>query len=415
MNEDSTRDGPAVRDSRPPSGARRRGRLARGLAAAAVVTVLALAAGVVLIQSDGGSEPPTSPSSTRMFADLLPDATVALPPAPIGTREIPHAIWSGKEWIVWGGLDARRASTGDGAAFNLATGTWRVIAHAPIEGRNHAQVVWTGTEMIVWGGFHRTGAVTDGAYDHRALADGAAYNPTTDTWRRLPEAPIGSGSGCCAVWTGDEMITLGGSEDAPRLAAYNPVTNQWRRLADPPADGSSEEMVWTGTAILATFHLDGSNALARYDASTDTWRVDDGYAALVGLPDADGVARTVLAVPSRPGAPVDILDSAGDSIGRLPGVPADSGEFGNELVASGAWVGQEALLWISGADWFFPSQGSTQAWALSPATETWRSLPGDMVSLDGIVTAGDVLLAWGGEDSEVHGGVAYRVPTASAD
>ena len=37
--------------------------------------------------------------------------------------------------IVWGGMDADQATLDDGAAFDLATGTWRVIAPAPIEPR----------------------------------------------------------------------------------------------------------------------------------------------------------------------------------------------------------------------------------------------------------------------------------------
>ena len=69
---------------------------------------------------------------------------------PLGERTSPPMVWTGTELVVWGGgiYDA----AGDGAAFNLAKGTWRVIAQAPIGPRETPAVAWTGTEMLVWGG-----------------------------------------------------------------------------------------------------------------------------------------------------------------------------------------------------------------------------------------------------------------------
>jgi hypothetical protein len=62
--------------------------------------------------------------------------------------------------------------------------------------------------MIVWGGFREGGGT---------LADGARYNPTTDTWTPLAPAPLEGRADPTAVWTGREMIVFGG-------VSFNPAS-----------------------------------------------------------------------------------------------------------------------------------------------------------------------------------------------
>ena len=254
-------------------------------------TTLTAPSPTVPVPSTTTTEPPTVISSgqTQLFTEVAPDTMVTLPLAPFGAPEYPTAVWSGTEMITWG-----VTPTAVGAAFNPATGAWRITAPAPIDSRMWPTVIWTGTEMIVWGG------------DPFGLkyADGAAYNPTSDTWRRLPDAPLGPGTPV-AVWTGEEVVILGashvgdapttdGSFDATAAAAYNPATDQWRPLADVPGGGPSSPAVWTGTTILTTtgvLDAEGNSptTLARYDLSTDTWDIVDDDAStplLSGAPIA---------------------------------------------------------------------------------------------------------------------------------
>ena len=267
--------------------------------------------------------------------------------------------------------------------------------------------------MIVWGG--------NGA-------DSAAYDPEADTWRRLPEAPIAARDDATAVWTGHEVIVLSDRpdslDDPVEAAAYDPETDEWRALAETNGDLTpyvspiiatepTPQPVWTGTTVLTILDIsdpanDGSaRGLARYDLSTDTWHIDADrqYAGLVGVPDTDGVTRTVLAMPVEPGTPVDLLDAAGNPIGSLPAHPLDLG--GSITDANGLWLGEEAVFWIRGADWVVCI---AEPWALDPATGTWRPLPGDVSRSRpkgrSWVPVGDVLLA-----SDGAGGIAYRAPT----
>ena len=103
---------------------------------------------------------------------------------------------------------------------------WRWLPHpspvAPVP-------AWCGTgrEMIVWGGR------SDG--DKAPLADGAAYDPKSDTWRTIAAAPSGRAGDArrSAVGTGEEAGVLGGElPDGP--AGAPPTTRAMADVEDPP-------------------------------------------------------------------------------------------------------------------------------------------------------------------------------------
>ncbi len=300
LHEDAERarlvnpDAPPTSDAGRLSDGQHPRRPARRLVAMAAAIVLVVAAGVAVIRDrerepDVTTEDPMtavfeglSLGDAEVFTDIPPGATVELPSPPIRERSTPAVVWTGTEMIVWGGMDADQATLDDGAAFDLASGTWRVIAPAPIEPRLYPAVQWTGTEMLVWGG-QRSNSASGDAVQTNLLTDGAAYNPATDTWRRLADDPFDSwqlASG--SVWTGEELILTGIEADpqvgeGQRMAAYDPATDQWRQLADPPQGFDSFNLLWTGEAILTTVTGmdpttgDASNLeLVRYDPSSDT-------------------------------------------------------------------------------------------------------------------------------------------------
>ena len=102
----------------------------------------------------------------------------------------------------------------------------QVLPPAPIAGRSGPLAVWTGSEMIVFGGIDLTNG-------YRGLNDGAAYRPSTGTWRKIATAPVDFGGEGVAVWTGTEMFVAGGRSDSEQPAAvalYNPETDTWLSL-----------------------------------------------------------------------------------------------------------------------------------------------------------------------------------------
>lgn len=108
--------------------------------------------------------------------------------------------------IIWGGDNG--ISYADGARYNPATNTWTAMSsHNAPTSRNNASAVWTGSRMLVWGGQTLTGSA-NWVDDN----DGAMYDPQTDTWTPMSttNAPAAR-SGHSAVWTGDGMLIWGGS------------------------------------------------------------------------------------------------------------------------------------------------------------------------------------------------------------
>jgi len=58
--------------------------------------------------------------------------------------------------------------------------------------------------MLLWGGVRPSLS----GRSEVALADGAAYQPATRTWRPITPAPL---AGDMAVWTGTELLVWGGT------------------------------------------------------------------------------------------------------------------------------------------------------------------------------------------------------------
>jgi hypothetical protein len=102
----------------------------------------------------------------------------------------------------------------------------------PIKSDYGHKGVWTGKEMIIWGGSRLRGDSLRSYF----VRTGGAYDPKTDSWRKVPTAPVPGGSGYSSIWTGDEMILWGdprrGRRSAGNIgAAYDPATIEWRGIA----------------------------------------------------------------------------------------------------------------------------------------------------------------------------------------
>jgi hypothetical protein len=193
--------------------------------------------------------------------DPRSDRWRALPRAPSGQG---IAVWTGRELIGWGGGCCGDAWSG-GSAYDPSTDTWRPLARSPLAPAQEPLGGWTGRELILLvGGLDRDGK----PYPAR-FARAAAYDPSTDTWRRIARPPARRFGGT-AAWDGHELLVVGGSREA---LGYDPATNRWRKLAPMPSTRFGARAAWTGTRLLVWGAADRRMPvpLLAYEPKADRW------------------------------------------------------------------------------------------------------------------------------------------------
>jgi hypothetical protein len=383
---------------------RRRGRRRLGLRITAVVAVVA----VVLISFGllrGGQDDRTIFASgplTRPPAGT--EGWWSIAEAPVAARFQHTAVWTGTEMVVWGGYGAHGGHLFDGAAYNPKSNAWRRIPRAPLDlesDQSSGVALWMDTQMLVVAG-----------YDH---AKAAAYDPATDEWRKLPDPPFFgvASSGTYAAWTGTEALLWGefgrtgeGSRGGGRreIAIYDPGTNRWRLGARAPIDAPIfSDVVWTGTELVS---VSGTLRPVAYDPTADRWRVlppaplDERSNPLVVW---TGTELVVGGGDDREGSRRDAAAYAPSTSTwrRLPDAPlpfAGSGRYGE------VWSGHEALAFE--AQGSLGLEGEGRVIALDPNAGTWRvGLAPTIPRRDDLplIWTGDELILWGGGQHKSEG------------
>lgn len=191
------------------------------------------------------------PTGRLAPADLTHGHWEVLPPAPVRIRTEASEVWTGKELLVWGGLVDGSPSEiyDDGAGYDPTTRQWRQLPASPLAPRFGATGVWTGSEFVIWGG---VGILQN------ALADGAAYDPVANRWRQISTAPISGRTRAFGTWTGRRILVWGGqpATTTPTLsgyvdgALYDPKTDTWQPIGSAPMPPNHPQVrstaVWTG-------------------------------------------------------------------------------------------------------------------------------------------------------------------------
>jgi hypothetical protein len=376
----------------------------RGLAAVALMGVLA-GITVAIRQAPGDTEvastatdpePATGPPSTG--APTLPgtldqsavDAAWSdLPAGPLGDRTEVASAWTGQELIVWGGLgwtsDDAEMSLGDGAAFDPATSTWRPLPPAPGPARAGAVAVWTGDEVLIVGGRD----------DGTILNDAVAYDPEEDTWRRLPAGPS-IGVAQTATWADDRVVVTFVEPEAggPRgaVATLAPASGTWTTLPSP-VDFNRSALVTTGdqSVVLLTGLVDDLNASVRPDVGVHRL-IGQDWEAAPAVPSLLPQAFAATAVDDS----IVVVDHYRSSAWADPDVSWRPLE-----PAPTAGSNCKARLVTAGAVAIFSQCGQTAAVDASgqwlPLTPSTGVDPFQPV----VVSTGDQLLVWG-RDIDAH-------------
>jgi N-acetylneuraminic acid mutarotase len=204
-----------------------------------------------------------------------------LPDPPIEPVEELRGVWAGDEAIFFGGYAGAQPSPA--VAYDPKTDTWRSLEPAPGDWIQFHQLVWTGNEMIVYSGH------TGPGHRDRLLL----YHPATDSWSESSPMPMLPAERLAGAWTGDRLIIWGGyatygehDEDGDAVfghgAMYDPITDTWELLPEAPiSDRCDHSGTWTGEefVVFGGMPLCGTPGVfplgdaAAYDPKTDTWRL----------------------------------------------------------------------------------------------------------------------------------------------
>ena len=164
------------------------------------------------------------------------------------------------------GLRPSPATTPPGSATvrALAAGHWSMLAPRPGNETAWDLAAWTGTYVVAWGSTQPCCTATAGNTSGGSSEDGAAFDPTSRTWRRLPSAPV-SLTVQSTIWTGHQVLVWGSSA-APGtpnvLLSFDPSRWRWKTLAMPPmTPRSGPEVAWSGTSLIVFGGQSGAEAL----------------------------------------------------------------------------------------------------------------------------------------------------------
>lgn len=270
-------------------------------------------------------------------------------------------------------------------------GTWRELSPMPLSPRWSPLAVWTGDEVLVLGGGIDPpcppNADCAGPPDEMAR-DGAAYDPATNTWHRIADAPVDIGYWYRAVFVAGELVILGDD----RWWAYDPGRDAWHELPAP-----RQQVRDTGTLATSedgfVFVLSRSGALWALNVAREHW-------AQVPQGSPDGFRRSTVVVG-------DAIMFSGELDGADGHVVVDLGRGGGPLVETGQsgtfqhWTGRRLV----NLDLQVSSDGTPYGGRLDPETEEWTPLP-DAPDLD--ADRGDGWTPWAADGPLMAGwGYAY--------
>jgi len=265
---------------------------------------------------------------------------------------------------------ASPSDTTSASTSGLPRDTWVRIADAPLSPRHASVTAWVDGVFLVVGGDETAPcpATADCIEPEHLVADGARYDPATDAWTPIADAPAAVANPSGASNPYPQSAVLAGTLyvlGERSMLAYDVASDSWRKLPLP-----------SNSPVLTLVGLDSGLAAFGYDAPTGGYELFDpgtgqwtGHDA-PGLPGPIGGA-TVAAGRLVVSGLVDgdltrpwtaLLDPATGATTRIedPGLePQRPAPVGLETSAGGRAV------------W---ARAKATAWLLDPATQQWTSV-----------------------------------------
>jgi hypothetical protein len=250
----------------------------------------------------------------------------------------------------------------------------------------------------------------------------AGWAPAPGAWTALPPGPLSAREAAAAVWTGEELLLLGGLGGPPCPpnadcttageplvdgAAFDPVGGTWRVLAPAPATMVSDAVVVGGTVYALgwddpTHRGLGHIWLLAYDVAGDSWSIvagpDGGWMQVPRLAAAGDRVLAFQGSNEQQPVPDLLYDPATGTWSELPVAPFEP-TYDRSVVAVGDRL---VLLAIPTHELGATGPPRYEAAVLEPGAAAWIPLP-----------TGDVVGGWPGWF--VVDGLVVNPATGSAD
>ena len=326
-------------------------------------------------QTDQDGDPPkdagTDADQDAGFACKGKHWTAFEPPeSAAGVRYDHHPLRIGNEVVFWGGTTvaesgiAGRLASGFRVDPNNGKATRLPSENAP-QARSLHSVAWLDSSLLVWGGgepgqeqggrlrddlstwhplkgpaalqdriwqhatvLNKEWAIWGGAGGNKFRRDGFAYNPASDTWKAIPEAPYAYARGKAVaiddnrlfVWGGQDIDQSNLLQEINQGAIYDHKKRSWTVVTMSGApEGAIEPLVYyvsaTNEVLVWTNALPGPRG-ARFSLDTMFWKPISSH----GAPSVRSQPSTVLVGKAKP----KLLIFAGS---ELPSGPTNSGHI----------------------------------------------------------------------------------------
>ncbi len=376
-----------------------------------VLVALSAASAALLIAACGAAESRDPGSDTGAASSWR-----AVPASPLSPREGALGLWTGDEALLIGGSDAPPCPPNadctapdipplaDGAAFDPRTGTWRRIADAPVPFDWAQGLVLDGTAFLwIPGSLGRPNA--DPAF--------LAYRIEEDRWEELPFPVDDLDWYHGIVQAGERIVAYSGSDEQGERPdfIFDPATNSWSKLlADPLSPSFGRSMIWSGQELVLFDHEIVPNPGAEEPMFTRAAALDLGQGSWRRLPDSQILATGPWALDGGRLINPTLGGADGGEVGNY----GRSYPYGGILdSARGEWSalpdppqGEEdfgsGVLTESGGHYF-----GYQGWILDSTDNTWIGIPpldvGELVTDRTVVAAGADLLVFGGARWDSNG------------
>lgn len=308
----------------PPVSAPRYG---RWLGASVAVAAMAVAAALLVPGSLGSGTVPAVPGRTPTFAPTPADPPTGwqrMATPPLSPRHDSVTAWSAGSYLLIGGVAEALCD-----------------AVAPNEDRSTAN-----------------------CDEQRPLVDGAAYDPSTDTWKTIADAPAGlrviggASNPDQAVVVRDRLYLP--TDDA--MLAYDVGDDAWQVLPGP--SGLAKLLGW-GEKLVAVPYQGGAipTSYEVFDPAAGVWSrhsidLRPPVAQASSVIVAGGRLVIDAIVGDDGGTWLATVDLATGAARVVPDVPADLGMTMVGVADVAVWPGAD---------------DAAVAWALDPSAETWDS------------------------------------------